>query len=57
MPQQKTFRLASKGAGYNALQEKSEDIPKPNAHEVLLKVRATTLNCAASRIWYPQNIC
>lgn len=45
MPQQKTFRLACKGAGYNALQEKSEDIPKPSAHEVLLKVRATTLNC------------
>ena len=36
--------MPSKGAGYNALQEKSESIPKVKPHEVLLKVHATTLN-------------
>jgi NADPH:quinone reductase-like Zn-dependent oxidoreductase len=44
MSQQKVFRLPSKGAGYNAIEEKSEAIPKPAAHEVLLQVHATTLN-------------
>lgn len=44
MSQQKVFRLPSKGAGYNAIEEKSEPIPKPAAHEVLLQVHATTLN-------------
>ena len=44
MSQQKVFRLASKGAGYNALEEKSETIPKAAPHEVLLQVHATTLN-------------
>ena len=44
MSQQKVFRLPSKGAGYNALEEKTEPIPKVQAHEVLLQVKATTLN-------------
>lgn len=48
MPQQKTFRLPGKGAGYNALEEKTEDVPKPRPHEVLLKVHASTLNCSSS---------
>ena len=44
MSQQKVFRLPSKGAGYQALEEKSEPIPKVKPHEVLIKVHATTLN-------------
>ena len=44
MSQQKVFRLPSKGAGYQALEEKSESIPKVQPHEVLIKIRATTLN-------------
>ena len=44
MSQQKVFRLPSKGAGYQALEEKTEPIPKIRPHEVLLKVHATTLN-------------
>lgn len=44
MSQQKVFRLAKKGAGYNALEEKTEAIPKVKPHEVLIKVHATTLN-------------
>ena len=42
--QQKVFRLPSKGAGYNALEEKSEPIPKPAAHQVILEIHATSLN-------------
>lgn len=38
MSQQKVLRLPSKGAGYEALEEKSEDIPKVQPHEVLIKV-------------------
>lgn len=44
MSQQKVFRLPSKGAGYNALEEASELVPKPAPHEVVLQVHATTLN-------------
>ena len=44
MSQQKVFRLPSKGAGYEALEEKTEDLPTVAAHEVLLKIHATTLN-------------
>ena len=44
MSQQKVFRLPSKGAGYAALEEKTEAIPRVAAHEVLLKIHATTLN-------------
>ena len=44
MSQQKVFRLPSKGAGYEAIKESSEPIPKPQPHEVLIKVHATTLN-------------
>lgn len=44
MSQQKVLRLPKKGAGYNALEEKQEPVPKVQAHEVLLKIHATTLN-------------
>jgi NADPH:quinone reductase-like Zn-dependent oxidoreductase len=44
MAQQKVFRLPSKGAGYEAIEETSEPIPKAAPHEVLLKIHATTLN-------------
>ncbi|KAK4580457.1 hypothetical protein LTR86_000660 [Recurvomyces mirabilis] len=44
MAQQTVFRLPSKGAGYDKLSEHSEPVPKPQAHEVLLKIHATTLN-------------
>lgn len=44
MSQQKVFRLPSKGAGYNALKEGSEPVPKPAAHEVVLQIHAATLN-------------
>jgi len=44
MVKQKVFRLPSKGAGYEAIEEKSEDIPAVQPHEVLIKVHATTLN-------------
>lgn len=44
MSTQKAFRLPSKGAGYNSLKESNEPIPKPQAHEVLLEVHASTLN-------------
>lgn len=44
MSQQKVFRLPSKGAGYEALKETSEAIPKVQPHEVLIQVHATTLN-------------
>lgn len=41
MSNQKVFRLPSKGAGYEAIQESSEPIPKPQAHEVVIKIHAT----------------
>ncbi|KAF7193666.1 Zinc-type alcohol dehydrogenase-like protein, partial [Pseudocercospora fuligena] len=44
MPDQKVFRLPSKGAGVDALQETTEPIPKAQAHEVVLKIHASTLN-------------
>ena len=44
MAQQKVFRLPSKGSGYSSIEEKSEAIPKPKPHEVLVKIHATTLN-------------
>jgi NADPH:quinone reductase-like Zn-dependent oxidoreductase len=44
MAQQKVFRLPSKGAGYEAIKETSEPIPKISPHEVLVKIHATTLN-------------
>jgi NADPH:quinone reductase-like Zn-dependent oxidoreductase len=44
MSKQTVFRLPSKGAGYEKLEQVSEPIPKPQAHEVLLKIHATTLN-------------
>lgn len=44
MSRQKVFRLPSKGAGYEAIEEKSEEIPKVQPHEVLIKVHASTLN-------------
>lgn len=44
MSQQKVFHLPSKGAGYEALEEKTEPIPKVQPHEVLIKVHASTLN-------------
>ena len=44
MAQQKVFRLPSKGAGYEAIEETSEAIPKAAPHEVLVKIHATTLN-------------
>ena len=44
MAQQKVFRLPSKGAGYDAIKETSEPIPKIAPHEVLVKIHATTLN-------------
>jgi NADPH:quinone reductase-like Zn-dependent oxidoreductase len=44
MSQQKVFRLPSKGAGYEVIEEKSEPIPKAAPHEVLIKIYATTLN-------------
>ena len=44
MSKQKVFRLPSKGAGYESIEEKSEDIPKVQPHEVLIKVHASTLN-------------
>lgn len=44
MAQQKVFRLPSKGAGYETIKETSEPIPKPQPHEVLVKIHATTLN-------------
>ncbi|KAK3690812.1 hypothetical protein LTR37_018940 [Vermiconidia calcicola] len=42
--QQKVFRLPSKGAGYEAIEERQEPIPQIGPHEVLLQVHATTLN-------------
>jgi len=44
MSQQTTFRLPSKGAGYEKLDQHSEPIPSPQPHEVLLKIHATSLN-------------
>jgi NADPH:quinone reductase-like Zn-dependent oxidoreductase len=44
MAQQTVFRLPAKGAGYKAIEERSESIPKPAAHEVLLQIHATALN-------------
>ena len=44
MPQQTVYRLPSKGAGYQALEEKTEPISSPQPHEVVLKVHAVTLN-------------
>ena len=44
MPQQTVYRLPSKGAGYQTLEEKSEPIPTAQPHEVVLKVHAVTLN-------------
>jgi NADPH:quinone reductase-like Zn-dependent oxidoreductase len=44
MAQQTTFRLPSKGAGYEALEQKTEPIPRVQPHEILLKVHATALN-------------
>lgn len=44
MSNQTVFRLPSKGAGYESLKQTSEAIPKPQAHEVLLEVYASTLN-------------
>ncbi|KAK3671654.1 hypothetical protein LTR78_008387 [Recurvomyces mirabilis] len=44
MAQQTVFRLPSKGAGYDKLSEHWEAVPKVQAHEVLLKIHATTLN-------------
>lgn len=41
---QRVFRLPSKGAGYEAIEEKTEGIPKVQPHEVLIQIRATTLN-------------
>lgn len=41
---QRVYRLPSKGAGYQALQEESEPVPEPQPHEILLEVHATTLN-------------
>jgi len=41
---QTVFRLPSKGAGYTAIEQHTESIPKPQPHEVLLKIHATTLN-------------
>ncbi|EMC96309.1 hypothetical protein BAUCODRAFT_69777 [Baudoinia panamericana UAMH 10762] len=44
MSEQTVYRLPSKGAGYQKLEQKTEPVPKIQAHEVLLKVHATTLN-------------
>ena len=44
MPHQTVYRLPSKGAGYQALEEKSEPIPSAQPLEVVLKVHAVTLN-------------
>ena len=44
MSQQKVFRIPSKGAGYEALQEKTESIPQIEPHQVLLRVQAVSLN-------------
>lgn len=44
MSSQKVFRLPSKGAGYEAITEESEAIPKAHSHEVVIKVYASTLN-------------
>lgn len=44
MSQQKAYRLPSKGAGYQALEELTESVPSPQRHEVILKIHATTLN-------------
>ncbi|KAK3706491.1 hypothetical protein LTR37_012701 [Vermiconidia calcicola] len=42
--QQKVFRLPSKGAGYQAIEERQEPITQVGPYEVLLQVHATTLN-------------
>lgn len=44
MSRQKVLRLPSKGAGYEALEEKDEDIPKVQPHEVLIKVKVRFAN-------------
>lgn len=44
MPQQTTFRLPSQGAGYEALQEKTEPVAQIQPHQVFLRVQATSLN-------------
>ncbi|PPJ51351.1 hypothetical protein CBER1_10056 [Cercospora berteroae] len=44
MSTQKVLRLASKGAGYDAITEEAEPIPKAHSHEVVIKVHASTLN-------------
>jgi NADPH:quinone reductase-like Zn-dependent oxidoreductase len=44
MSTQKVFRLPAKGAGYNAITEEAEAIPKAHSHEVVVKIHATTLN-------------
>jgi NADPH:quinone reductase-like Zn-dependent oxidoreductase len=56
MPQQTTFRLPMKGAGYQTLQQGLEDIPEIKAHEVLLRLKAASLNfrdVAISKGTYP----
>ena len=44
MSQQTAFHLPSKGAGYQKLQQKKEAIPEIKPHDVLFRVKATSLN-------------
>ncbi|KAF2166296.1 hypothetical protein M409DRAFT_23486 [Zasmidium cellare ATCC 36951] len=56
MSTQRVFRLPSKGAGYEAIQEHTEPIPQAQAHEVVIKIHATTLNyrdLAIAKGFYP----
>ena len=41
MSTQKVLRLPSKGAGYEAITEEAEPIPKAHSHEVVIKVHAS----------------
>ncbi|KAK4497240.1 hypothetical protein PRZ48_011690 [Zasmidium cellare] len=56
MSTQRVFRLPSKGAGYEAIQEFTEPIPQAQPHEVVIKIHATTLNyrdLAIAKGFYP----
>lgn len=41
MSTQKVLRLPAKGAGYEAITEEAEPIPKAHSHEVVIKVQAS----------------
>ena len=51
MSTQKVLRLPAKGAGYDAITEEAEPIPKAHSHEVVIKVHASVRRESASTFW------